>query len=650
MDDRLANPSERLKPFFGFSSGFLEAAMSRESTEIYEFAGYRLDVDERTFHRLDGVKNGSLPEKPFQTLTVLVRNHGRLVTKQELLDAVWPDSFVEENNLDKCIHAIRHALGEKPGQHKYIETVRKHGYRFVADVEKITENGHASANENEVPQPAPKVTQTLGPRSASFVAGVAILAIISATTYFVFLGPRSNAKKPSIAVLPLRPVMAGMRDDLIELGVADSLIHQLSSGKGLIVRPLDSVRHYADLPVDSLAVGTEQKTDYVLASNYQLLDGKVKITSQLIKVSTGEIADTYQIEKAASDVFATQNSLAVEFGNRILSAVGVNAGRDLAAGRGTQNEEAYRSYLTGYNLLSRRAGNAGSRQAIEHFKRALELDPNYAKAWASLARAYVSFPVIPKEESLQAQEAIDRALAIDNDLADAYDARATLRLYFYRDYHGAESDALRAKSLSPEVGAFCGSYSAVLWLTGRVNDAVEEAKRAIDLDPRSFERHRNLGIALYHARRYPDAIEQLNRVVSMDPNFDATYFWLMQSYQMNVQYDKAYETYITHIFTPGMNTPENIARFRNAYATGGWRALSQARLEAWKHLDRIGKANHYHMAFLAAELGLRDEAFEHLNWLAENHEQQIVRIKVDPQMDPLRSDPRFNELLKRVGF
>lgn len=171
MDDYEANPSESLKSFFhSSSSGFPEADMPRESTEVYEFGPYRLDVDERALLRIDGVKNGNLPEKAFQTLTILVRNHGRLVAKQELLDTVWPDSFVEENNLDKCIHAIRHVLGEKNGGGKYIETVRGHGYRFVADVK--TPDGSPSGLRHQGMRPEV--------RSSRSVLGIGLAVVLLA--------------------------------------------------------------------------------------------------------------------------------------------------------------------------------------------------------------------------------------------------------------------------------------------------------------------------------------------------------------------------------------------------------------------------------------------------------------------------------------
>ncbi len=269
--------------------------MSLEKKEIFEFEGFRLDIGERTLTRTDGSKNGQLPEKAFQTLVILVRNSGRLLTKHELIDRIWPDSFVEENNLDKCVHAIRQVLGEKPGEQKFIETVRKHGYRFVAevtametsrdsgaklldseflteptafethlpstistattrsgelvvsaewsadDVEKIVQENR---NIHPESQPVLEPNRTSWTIKRSIVVAVLLLAPLAAMIYFPFFrssDSKSVAVTRSIAVLPLRPIDPANRSDIFEIGIADALIQRLTAIKGFVVLPLSGL-------------------------------------------------------------------------------------------------------------------------------------------------------------------------------------------------------------------------------------------------------------------------------------------------------------------------------------------------------------------------------------------------------------------------
>src|SRR6187455_569220 len=202
--------------------------MLLKNKELYEFGEFRLDVEEHTLTRSDGLKNGQLPEKAFQTLIILVRNGGRLLTKQELIDQIWPDSFVEENNLDKCVHAIRHVLGEKPGEQKFIETVRKHGYRFVAEVNHLggPNDGAASVLDSEfltesIPNtnvidrsPAPTSERTRGIGRTTIVVAIVFLGAAMASIYFLYPAKEVVAKdRTEFAVLPVNPIDPANRSD-----------------------------------------------------------------------------------------------------------------------------------------------------------------------------------------------------------------------------------------------------------------------------------------------------------------------------------------------------------------------------------------------------------------------------------------------------
>ena len=375
--------------------------MAEKNSEIYEFGEFRLNVAERFLVRLDGGERVSLSEKAFETLCVLVRNGGHLVSKDELMNQVWAESFVEENNLNKSIHAVRRALGETP-EKQFVETVKKHGFRFIAEVRHVAEEEEKrrkgerekeinlsadspspvipfsasqkvvaladwrhETDENEAAEetlPAESAEQTpelklvpakpfsqSQPKYHRFALAALLVVAIALGYYFLVARKTLVGNKKSIAVLPVKPINTANRDEIYEVGIADSLIHRLSSTKGFVVRPLSATRKYADIGQDAITAGKEQQVDYVLASNYQLAGGKIKVTAELFNVASGQIEETYKIEKDAGDVFAMQDAIAGEVGNKLLARF-ATASSSPTAKRGTTNEEAYRLYLQGRNL------------------------------------------------------------------------------------------------------------------------------------------------------------------------------------------------------------------------------------------------------------------------------------------------------------
>ncbi|HQZ81967.1 MAG TPA: winged helix-turn-helix domain-containing protein [Pyrinomonadaceae bacterium] len=291
--------------------------MSLEEKELYEFGPFRLDVQEHIFERSDGASNDSLPEKAFQTLCVLVRNRGRLLTKQELFAQIWPDSFVEENNLDKCIHAIRHALNEKPGEQKYIETVRKHGYRFVGDVRQVASKGPSVLEAEAIKADIPS---RLNRRKAGYASLGVLLILFIAISGFYYLRTSGvvGTRKISIAILPFEAINAADSGRMYEIGITEALIHHLNSTAPLVIRPLNSVRKYSNGDHDPVAIGREQNADFVLVSKYQLADGRIRVTAQLISVADGHVEESLKIEEHTANLFAMQDAIAAECGNEIV--------------------------------------------------------------------------------------------------------------------------------------------------------------------------------------------------------------------------------------------------------------------------------------------------------------------------------------------
>jgi DNA-binding winged helix-turn-helix (wHTH) protein/tetratricopeptide (TPR) repeat protein len=693
--------------------------MSVKKKELYEFGEFRLDVAEHLLVRSSGDEEEErlpLSDKAFETLCVLVRNAGHLVNKDELLNQVWAEAFVEENNLNKCIHAIRRVLGEQAGARQYIETVQKRGYRFVAEVRRIsveverkgqtdateTTNGlSANASHHSIasaslllPFAAAQKTPPSGavivladwrheteaneaaaqisiedfdglnsspaePESrgrhaaknrlplAAFASAAFLIGVIALGFYFFSAGKTiSNADgKKSIAVLPLKPINTGVRDEIYEVGIADSLILRLSSANGFFIRPLSATRKYTALDQDALAAGREQKTDYVLAANYQLADGKIRVTAQLLNVATGQIEETYKSEKDSSDVFAMQDAVAGEIGGSLLARFVTPASRATAK-RGTNNEEAYRLWLQAMYLYDRR-DRADAQKAVELLEQAIQLDPEFARAWAGKAhvhRALANFSGTTHEEYKKSIEAINRALALDENLSDAHSALCENKFFYERDLDGAERECKRAIELDPNSSLAHQIYSRNLMVLERFDESIAEIKTAIDLEPTSLFSQRNFGIAYYYARRYPEAVTQFKRVTEMDSNFEATYPWLINSLKLQGKETEAFDWFMKWQEVRKADE-ETLKAFRAAYQTSGWRGVGRERV---KRFDESKIRTYFMEACMAAQEGSGDKALEYLEHSFERREWGMAYIRFEPALDILRGDPRFDELVRRV--
>jgi len=625
--------------------------MTNGNHNIFEFDDVR--VEPSKFKIWKAGAELALEPKTFQVLLFLLENRGRLIEKNELLDAVWKDTFVTENAMTREIAKLRKALGDDPKTPKYIQTVHTQGYRFIAETEEVkTKNDFANPRTDAfVPTKKPATSRFLSVKPLA-ASGIIIAALLIGTIglgyYFFYSGKMTSGadSKKSIAVLPLKPINTANRDEIYEIGIADSLIHKLSSTKGFIVRPLSAIRKYADIAQDPLAAGREQQVDYVLASNYQLAGGKIRITAQLFNVASGQIEETYKSEKEAANVFVMQDAIAGEVGNILLSRFATTSSSPTAK-RGTTNEEAYRLYLQGMYLANNR--NApDARKAVETLEQAVRLDPNYAQAWAGKAYAHrtvgnLGRSVNTHEEYQKSIEAINKALALDENLADAYSALCENKMYYEYDFDGAERACKRAIELNPDSSQAHEIYSRYLDSRGRFDEAIAEIKTAIDLEPTSLFSQRNYGVALYYTRRYTEAAAQFKRVIAMDEDFGTTYIWLSNTLHLKGDQAEAYEAWMK--FLAFQQTDEETVQIsKTAYRTSGWQGVLRERV---KRFDKGNEVYFYGVRF-NAQVGNKDKAFEYLEKSYQRRELWMAYLQVDPLLDPLRDDPRFDELVRRV--
>jgi len=646
--------------------------MKGEERHSYRFKSFRLDVGERQL--LNHERPVPLTPKAFAVLALLVERSGHLVEKGELLKLVWVDSIVEEANVARTVHTLRRILGEDENGNKFIETVAKKGYRFIA---KVTETGeqpalrqangdkHSSIEGENVTvsnlTPATAETETRNDKAAQSVPApkprVILFGIGFLTAVFLLLtlslnfrsGSTVDSNKiKSIAVLPLKPINAEARNELYEIGTAESIIHRLSTTKSFYVRPLSATRQYTDPAQDPIAAGREQKVDYVLASNYQIADGKIRITSQLFNVANGQIEETYKSEKDAKNVFAVQDAIAGEVGNLLQTRFATTSSGTVAR-RGTTNEEAYRLYLHGNNLTMKRS-QADAQKAIEYFGQAIQLDPNFALAYVGMARAFGASGSLrggrAREAYEKARAAVNKAVELDANLADVYVVRGDLKLKYEWDFAGAEKDLISAIELEPNNDLAHEAYALLLNHNGRFKEALAEIEIALEINPNSLVHQRERGRFFYFARRYDEAIVHLERVLEVDENFNTAFHWLIVAYEMKGDFAGAFEWLIKD---QKQRNPERINDYQKAYETGGWQNVNRKILE-FEKLNQQTAINHYLIARQHARLNEKEQAFESLNKALEAGQSQMAMLKVEPAFDSLRDDARFVELLRRVGF
>ncbi len=493
---------------------------------MYEFGSFQADTVRRLLLR-DG-QPVPLTSKAFDMLEVLLRNRDRVLEKDELLKTIWPNSFVEEANLAQNVSALRKALGESPGEHRYIATVPGRGYRFVGTIaapahgetELVLERRTELAIEEVVEtETAPPLLASPSRRLARglLVGTVAILAGVALG--WRLYSAREHAATRSIAILPFRQLSAVPGDDYLGVGLADSVITRLSNIRQLIVRPTSSVLKYADLPTDGRAAGRDLGVDVLLDGNVQHVGDRIRVTVQLIRVNDGLLLWGQTFDESSDGLFAFEDSVSEKVAETLSFQLAGSEKQELARNY-TENAEAYRNYLQG-RFSEFRFTPAGMNQAIEYFNRAISLDPGYALAYAGLADAYTTASdwVLPPREALpKAEAAACKALSFDDNLAEAHASLAHALMHEWKlgpsgiEFH-------RALSLNPNDTSIYFAYAEYLTALGRYDESVAELNKALKIDPLSTDILFMMGWAFYLKGDYAGELDAANRAVRTDPQF-----------------------------------------------------------------------------------------------------------------------------------
>jgi TolB-like protein/DNA-binding winged helix-turn-helix (wHTH) protein/tetratricopeptide (TPR) repeat protein len=627
-------------------------------SERYAFGDFMLERSQRRVLRSDGTALG-LTSRQFDALLLFVENAGQLLDKNTLMSALWPGLVVEENNLNQTVSGLRKALGDEPPGKRYIQTVARRGFRFIGPVAVdpplpgTTAPASLRTASDEVANPAPPTASPDRRRwlqlsvagAGAAVAGVAFWAWRRTAT-----GSTGDAgASATLAVLPFKPLAAESRDELLEVGMADSLITRLSIVPGLVVRSVGSVRRYAGSEQDPVRAAQDLDVAWIVDGSLQRRGDQLRVTARLLRASDGSAAWSGSFDEKFTGVFDVQDAISARvmlaLVGRLQASASAPTGTDPG---GTRNTEAYELYLAASRHTQGRRAE-GLRKSIALYGQAIAVDPSYALAHVGLAEALretmLAADALPASVSEPARAAIQRALTLAPNLGEAV-AEKGYSLYFFEfDWPGAEREFRRALSFNPNAAVAHFGLAQLLLTQDRPAEGFVHLRRARELDPMSpFFNTLEAGY-LFASGRRAEAHVRLQRAFDISPEFFL-----------------ALRTLATMQLAEGQ--PESaIALLRRAVAQA--EGNSRPRAFLGMHLARLGHQDEtreildqllkqagtryvpsFSLAVLYAALGEKANAFDALEKAFAARDPQIVFVKDDPRWSEVRQEPRFEALMR----
>ncbi len=588
-------------------------------------------------------KNGllvKLAPQPFKVLVLLAGRSGEVVTRQELQQEVWgDDTFVDfEHGLNFCIKQIREVLGDDADHPHYIGTVPRRGYRFLAPVERL---GSA----------APRV----GARWLPVAAVVAILAGALAA----YLAWRQDwlqgifpKKRVALLVLPYENLSGNPAEEYFSDGLTDETISQLGRLRpgGLVVLSRTTSMHYKASRLSAGEIGHETRATHLLEGSVRRESDRVRITAQLILVSDQTQLWSQDYDFRTSDLLVVQREIALAVSEEIQGRLAPQDQFRPEEARAV-NPDAHLAYLKGrYHL--HQFTEASANQALQSFNQAVAVDPGYSPAWAGLASAYYALSNLwlpPREAMPKARASALRALELDETSPEAHATLGLIRAQYDWDWPGAEKEYQRALQLNPSNAETRQWYGICLLAQGKLAEAEKELKEAQELDPLSPSMAATAAWASYYARRYQETIEKTEQILKTHPDFAPAHLIMGWAYEQRGEFPKAiakFEASIRFDDSPGM-----VAQLGHGYGVAGERRKALEILQALK--EQQAQQHHVSPQWMAlVHLGLGENE-QTIQWLQKGYEEraeEMILIGVDPRFDSLRSDPRFQELLRRMGL
>ncbi len=604
-----------------------------------------------------------LQEQPFQVLTMLVENSGEVVTREDLQKKLWPaNTFVDfDHGLNKAINKIRDALGDSAESPRFVETVARRGYRFLAEVksahgvpvrsELVARVHPAAGTRPSLPLESDTRKDHLPSLAWKILVPVllVLIAAFAAWTFHFRNSPSPNIR--SLAVLPLESLSADASQDYFADGMTDELITDLSQIGALRVISRTSVMPYKHAGKSLPQIARELDVDAVVEGTVLRSGDRVRITAQLIQANADKHLWAASYEGDVRDTLALQNQVARSIAEQIRISLSPQEQAVLKSAK-VVNPEAYEAYLKGRYFWNKRTADS-LKTAVDYFNQAIAKDPNYAQAYTGLADTYAllgdwQYAVLTSKEAFpKAKAAAIKALELDGALSEAHNSLAFCFDAFDWDFESAGKEFRRAIELNPGYATAHHWYAWHLSLMGQYDEAITEMRKAKNLDPLSLIINSDLAELLVIAHFYDESIIQSRKTIGMDPNFALAHNQLAQAYLQKHMYKEAVAE-LQKAVELSKGSPTCIANLARAYAASGKTSQAEKLLDDLKKSSNRNYSDASEIAVIYAALGNRDQA---MNWLEKGFEERFnPGVLSRPGFDPLRSDPRFKDLVRLIGL
>ena len=603
---------------------------------------------------LDG-QRVRLERQPMELLIFFSQRRGQLVNREEIVEKLWGrDVFVDvDSSINAAVRKIRTALKDDPAAPRYLETVVGKGYRFVGEVEVVAEalpvpNGAPTTEAH--PALSRRRKTVLG-----FVLGVVFLVVLAVAAAIERWQNRNSTGSQihSIAVLPLANLSGDPSQDYFADGMTEELTSDLSKISALRVISRTSAMQYKNAKKSLREIGRDLGADAVVEGSVERSGARVRINAQLIYAPTDSHLWAESYERDLGDVLGLQDEVA----NAIAHEIGVKLTPSERAHLTTSHSvspEAHEAYLRGLYYMSKR-DEEGVDKSIAYFQQATTLDPNYALAYAGLADAYalqgsLLYIVLPPKQVIpKSKAAAMKALQLDQDLAEAHVTLAYIETIYDWDWANSEEDFKRAIALNPNYSQAHLWYGMHLAALGRQNEAIAQVKRAHELDPLSLINNSAQGLMLYFGGEYDAAIDQLHATLELDSDFFVAHWLLGMAYEQKRQYEDARSEFQK----ARRLAPRNSAILESLGEIAALSGRKKESLEILRELNQLSKqefVSPYNLALLNVALGDKDRALDSLQEAYAQRDSNIIYLKLDPALQSIRSDARFQELLRRIGL